>query len=380
MKNKFFVVKLKKLTSILTFILVLTLLFIYSKSNVNTIKDTTNLFLYSVFPSLFPFAFFTEFILNTDILDTISNKLKKLVTKIFPVSAYSTFVVIIGFLCGFPSGAKAIIKLYEDKKITFTQAKILLSFNNNCSPIFIYVAVGLTLFNNKSIGIILLISHFLASIIIGITFSYFYTFNIIHENSSILKIKDKKSTINLKKITIFDNIKQSLKNSFLVLFNIFGFMLLFSLISNNTGLLFIKFNIDSNTTNLITSLFEVTSGIVKIINTSYPLELKIILTSVLLGISGICVIFQIYSIIYKNKFSLLYLIFTKLLHGFISGIICYLLLKSNIFDINITKDVFFNIDNITNLTNIQVERILVVFYTIISIIFLTIFFKSKKDS
>lgn len=372
MKNNFYVLKIKKISYIIVFILVLILLFIYSKSNVNTIKETTNLFLYSVFPALFPFAFFTEFVLNTDILNIISNKLKKVILKFFPVSIYSTFAIIIGFLCGFPSGSKSIIKLYNEQKITYTQAKILLSFNNNCSPIFIYVAVGISIFNNKEIGIILLISHFLASIIIGNISSFLYTFNIIHEKSDILKIINKKNTINSKKILVFDNIKNSLKNSFLILANIFGFMLLFSLISNNTSILLNKFNIDINISNLITSLFEITTGIIKINSTSFLLETKIILTSILLGISGICVIFQIYSVVYKYKFSLTYLIFVKLLHGALSGLICYIILKLNIFTIVSTSDVFSNFENYNLIQKINLTDVLTVFYLIISLLIFNI--------
>ena len=77
---------LKKLLNITCFFIILLMLIIFSKENFNSTKNSLNLFLNNVFPSLFPFILFTEIILNTNIIETISNFLGKTITKIFKIS------------------------------------------------------------------------------------------------------------------------------------------------------------------------------------------------------------------------------------------------------------------------------------------------------
>lgn len=381
MKRKFIVIKIKKIFSILLFFLILTVLFISSKLNFDTIKKTTELFIYNVFPSLFLFALFTEFILNTQIINTISNKLGIILNKIFPISKHSSIVILIGFLCGFPNGAKTIISLLDENKITKKQANFLLFFNNNCNPIFIFSTIGISFFNNNSIGYLLLICHFLSSVLIGICASIIYIHNIIHEKTDFLNTFEQKTYFKDKKIPIFENLKLSMKKSFMTLLNIFGFMIIFSIVSENISLLLNNFIKSQDLIKIIISPFEITTGIFNILNIDKTLEFKLILTSFLLGFSGICIIAQIYSVINSKHFSLTLLIISKIIHGVLSSIICFILLKLNIFNIYNVLETFSNI-NLFNYT--PSNNYIIFFYIIIFIILITLFIKTiinnKKDS
>ena len=64
--------KINNLSKIFIFCFILFLLFGFSKQNYESAKNTINIFLFSVMPSLFPFMLFTEIILKTDVIDTIS--------------------------------------------------------------------------------------------------------------------------------------------------------------------------------------------------------------------------------------------------------------------------------------------------------------------
>lgn len=370
--------KLNNLAKIFTFCLILILLFFFSNQNYESAKNTINIFLFSVMPSLFPFILFTEIILKTDIINIISETFGKFIKKVFKLNKNCTPSFIIGFLCGYPMGAKAVINSLENNKITHNEALILLNFINNCNPIFIISTISLTLFNNIKIGIILLVSHILAALLLGIISSKKYHSNIILKNSEFLNSFDKKSYIN-EKTTIFEIIKNGLLNVFVTLEIILGFMLLFNMFSSIIVNIGKTLNIPTTLLQILTGFFEVTGGCFNINNLNIDINTKLILISFMLGFSGLCIIFQIYSVIYKYNFSLKRLVSFKLLHGIFSAIITYILLS--IININnVSIETFSNIStinfsNINNLSNIITTYI----FEIVTLFILTmLFFKLNK--
>ena len=371
MKFNFTIIKIKNIIKILVFCTVLTFLFTFSKYNTESIKDTILLFIYCVFPSLFPFIFFTEFVSNTKILDYISQNLGKVIVKIFQLSKNATSSIIIGFLCGFPSGAKHTINLYNQGKLSYNETKLLLSFVNNFNPIFIITTVGICMFNNIYVGILILISHYLSSILIGFINCKINHKTIIHEKSNNLNSFIQKTNLDYKKISIFFNVKQSITNAFIILTNILGFMLLFNLISYDLRIVLEKIKIDKSIIDVVTSFFEVTKGTSNIISlTNFSFEFKFIFVSILLGFSGICIMFQIYSIIYEDNYSFINLFISKIIHGMLSGLISFIMLK--FLDItNLTLQtsnlVFNNVDTYNFMEKIPSIGI---YYLILSIIFL----------
>ena len=149
----------KKYIKISIFLVCLVLLFTFQKTNYLSVKNTVEIFLSSVLPSLFPFILFTNIITKSNIIN--------LITGIFKKFNNIMTVIIIGFLCGYPMGAKTTYEYYINNKLTEKQALFLMSFANNCNPIFILSTIGICVFNNISIGIILCISHYLSALIIG---------------------------------------------------------------------------------------------------------------------------------------------------------------------------------------------------------------------
>ena len=371
--------KTKKVFSAIAFTSILSLLFIYSGNIIESIKNTINIFIYYVFPSLFPFLLFTEFSLNTKILDSICTKFGNIIYKIFPISKNGLQAIIIGFLCGYPNGAKVVSKLYNNNLLSFTQAKYISTFINNCNPIFIYTTVGICMFNNVKIGILLLICHYLSSILIGIFSSRIYKYNnIIHENDIFLNTNNIKRGNNCK-ISVFSNLQISLKNTFKTLLNIFGFLLIFNLMSQILKKFLSQFLIKNNILCIITSIFEITSGISDIVSCQLSYNYIIILTSFLLGFSGICIIFQVYSISSCDKIPFKTIFCSKILHGLLSGLICYIFLKTNIFNFEVSS-VYHSIDmfNVNSLISYEYMKNIVAFYLIFTILILTLLFINRK--
>lgn len=335
--------KMSKLLKLTIFFSTLSLLLIFSKTNFNSVKTSVYLFLNNIVPSLFPFIFFTEIILKTDVINLLTKIFGNFISKVFKVNKNSVSSIIIGFLCGFPMGAKTVNTLYENGKITKTDADILLSFVNNCNPAFILSTIGIGIFNNITIGAVLLISHLVSAILIGIIYSRKYistSSNIIHKNT----VNCNKSYENNTNINFFYIVKSSILNSFVTLGNILGFIIIFNLISNFTIVFLDEINVSNYITAVLSAIFEITNGCKQISILSIDSITKICIVSFTLGFSGLCILAQIYSTICEQNFKFSHLLKSKLVHGILSCIITYIILI--FMDLNFeTLNVYNNIEN-----------------------------------
>lgn len=121
-----------------TFIFSFTIcLIIFSSSNIIAVKAGLKLWANSVIPSLFPFFVATELLLQTNfpyILGRIFNKLMK---PLFNISGEGSFALIMGFISGYPIGAKIACNFRKANILSKTECERLLSFTNNSGPLFI---------------------------------------------------------------------------------------------------------------------------------------------------------------------------------------------------------------------------------------------------
>ncbi len=325
-----------KLSKFLFIIIIIFFLFFFYKSNYNVVLSVTNMFLSSILPSLYPFILFSNILVLSNTLNVFKPILKKY-TNI-------AICIVIGFLCGYPMGAKTTYKYLCENKITYTQAKFLMSFINNSNPIFILSTVGICVLNNLNLALILCASHYLSAIVIAL-FSITHN-NIIHESKEKSNEFSKISYKVLHK-NFFDILDESIRNSFIVLGNIFAFTIIFNLIFSIVEDILIRLNASMNIIYFISGLFEVTNGIKMIsLNSNLSLNAQMLIISFLLGFSGLSIIFQIYSSVYHSKISILYIIKYKLLQGMLSGVITTLLMgiinhTSKVIDISIINEKIF---------------------------------------
>lgn len=108
-----------------------------------------NLWFTKMIPSLFPFMVVSGILIRMNLVKPLCTPLTGLFSRLFGVDANGTFCILIGFLCGFPMGAKVISDLYKKGALTEDKAEYLLSFCNNIGPIYFcgYVLVLLQIEN-----------------------------------------------------------------------------------------------------------------------------------------------------------------------------------------------------------------------------------------
>lgn len=117
------------------------------KISVNFALSALNLWFTKMIPTLFPFMVVSGILIHMNLVKQLCAPISPLFSKLFGVNASGTFCIIIGFLCGFPMGAKVVADLYKKEELSLADADYLLSFCNLIGPIYFcgYVLVVLNI-------------------------------------------------------------------------------------------------------------------------------------------------------------------------------------------------------------------------------------------
>ena len=345
---------LKEKSISIIFILYLFFLVLFAKSNFNAAKKGITLWANNVVPSLFPFFVAVELLKHTNLIYFLSIKLDKYMKPIFNLPGVASFPFVMGLISGYPVGAKIVSDLYSNNLCTQKEAERMLAFTNNSGPLFIIGTVGCSFYSNTSIGILLLISHILSSICVGIILGIISRIksatNTFTANSTQSASVNNFSSLLQDDIRIADLggiLGSAIVSAIKSILMIGGFVTIFSVILsilNNTKILTIISYFISNIfhinpdyiVGLLTGFLEFTNGLYKIstINNKM-LSINLILSSFIIGFGGISVTLQVLNIISKNKLSIKTYIFGKLLHGTISALFTFLILSIPIFSLNL---------------------------------------------
>ena len=95
-----------------------------------------------IVPALFPFFILSSLLISTGGAARFGRLLSGVMGIWFHQPGTSASALVLGFLGGYPVGAKTVCTLYEEKLCDRTQAEHLLLFCNNAGPAFILGAAG----------------------------------------------------------------------------------------------------------------------------------------------------------------------------------------------------------------------------------------------
>ena len=337
--------------NILPFILVLftICLVVFSSSNLTATKNGLTLWATCVVPSLFPFFVITNLLSRTKVVNIIGKLLDKFMRPLFNVPGIGGFAFVMGLISGYPVGAKIVADFREKGLVTQGEGERLLAFTNNSGPLFILSSVGIALFGDTKTGLLLLATHILACITVGIILARFSKRKKFKNSYDTIKNKFERiyysQSCNSENIT-FKNLGEvlttSINNSISTILMIGGFVVIFSVIIsilNQTNILdklstllypILNFlNIDLEFAKpLLSGILELTNGVNLVANIPTKLiSQNIILSAFLLGFGGFSVLLQVYSIVSKTDLSMKKYLVGKFLQGIISGIYTFLALK-----------------------------------------------------
>lgn len=276
-----------------------------------------------IIPSLFPFFVLSTLIIELGLARYVGRALEGVMRPLFRVSGPCSTAVALGFLGGYPVGAKAAISLYEKGLCSKVEAERLLAFCNNSGPAFILGAVGAGILGSSRAGWILYLTHTAASLTVGLIFR-FYKYKSPPSRAS----REQTGAV----VRLTDSFIHSVKSSMQSMFGICSFVIFFTVIirllyisgvlPGIAGALAGIFGVsEASAANLLTGLIEMTSGLFALEGGATQLLTgKMAMAAFMLGWAGLSVHCQVLSFVGKSGLSPWTYISGKLLHGIISAV------------------------------------------------------------
>jgi sporulation integral membrane protein YlbJ len=332
----------------------LALLF-FPKEAVSSAGDGLSLCINVIMPSLFPYFVLSSMIVELGFAEKLGQVLSPLTKKLFRVSGACSAALILGFVSGYPVGARTVLSLYSRGDCSKDEAERLLAYCNNSGPAFIFGVVGTLVFSNNSIGLMLYIVHFITSVLIGVVMGLFWK-----KSKTALQLKTP-----VKRVSFTEAFVSSVKTAFSSCLNICGFVMFFTVFIkflNLSGVIpclarFLTITgIDYNTIfNLLTGLIELTSGVWALSGEAGSLCKSAAMAAFMLGWAGLSVHCQVLSFLSGSELSAKRYIIGRLAHGILSALLVYLVFILFPFDKEVSA---YLAAQVTTLSSIRLERAL----------------------
>ena len=144
-----------------------TLTLMESNTVITYLEYGLTLFLYSIFPTLFPILLITDLIIKYNLANFLIPWLSKITKLLYKVEGYPALIIFLSLLTGTPGNAKLISNAYLDKHISKDTVNKLLWVTHSFNPMFLIATVGVIYFNNITFGITLLCTGILTNIVIA---------------------------------------------------------------------------------------------------------------------------------------------------------------------------------------------------------------------
>lgn len=125
-----------------------------------------------LFPSLFPFFVISEIMLGFGVVHLAGALLDPLMRPLFNIPGSGGFVAAMGYVSGYPVGARLTAKLREQELISRVEGERLVAFTTSSDPIFLLGAVSVGFFHDASLGLILALAHYGGGLIVGLLMSF----------------------------------------------------------------------------------------------------------------------------------------------------------------------------------------------------------------
>ena len=87
-------------------------------------------------PSLLPFMILSGIMVRLNLTEKLAMSIYPVIGRIYRVRKNVCYCMLLGFLCGFPMGAKVTGELLERGQLTHREGEFLLAFCNNIGPVY----------------------------------------------------------------------------------------------------------------------------------------------------------------------------------------------------------------------------------------------------
>lgn len=245
---------------------------------IESFNKNTNICLYSLLPTMFISCLFSQILINLKLENYIPKTIKNIFKYLFNVSDKDVSIIILSMISGYPNNAN----LLKDN----VNLNNIINYTNFVNPIFLIATVGYLYLKDIKLSIIILISHYISNIILGI---------ILRKNNIINNKYTNK--INNNFLNIYYN---AIKNTVITVSIIFANILFFSFVLSIFKY-FISINpiIDS----ILYGLLEFSSGIYNITHLNNIKFINGLIITIIITFASLSIHMQIINLNKKIKYS-----------------------------------------------------------------------------
>ncbi|WP_378107229.1 nucleoside recognition domain-containing protein [Cohnella cellulosilytica] len=120
-----------------------------------------------LFPALFPFFVLSELLLGFGIVHFMGTLLDPFMRPLFRLPGAGGFIVSMGFVSGYPVGARLTSRLVEQKLVTRDEGERLVAMTTTSDPIFLIGAVCVGFFGSLHAAPVLAAAHYSGALLLG---------------------------------------------------------------------------------------------------------------------------------------------------------------------------------------------------------------------
>lgn len=272
-----------------------------------------------IVPSLFPFFVLSSLVVDLGLAAYLGRALEGLMRPLFRVSGSCAAAVALGFIGGYPVGARTALQLYQQGLCSKPEAERLLAFCNNSGPAFILGVVGAGVFGDSRIGLLLYLTHAAASLLVGLLFRFYGSSEKTHASRRPKPIE----TVTLP-AAFTGAVTRSLQSTLNICAFVVFFAVVLQLLSawgvlSAVAALLSHFGFQPEWAHrLVAGLLELSSGVSSLSGAS-GLTGRVSMAAFMLGWAGISVHCQVLSFLVDSGLSARTYLAGKLFHGLVAA-------------------------------------------------------------
>lgn len=303
---------IKKLTLLSSVYFAMFLIVFFSKELGLGIKNGIAVSLNLIIPSLFIFMIFSNMIINSSLCKLISRPFRLIATHVFRITERQMSIVILSLIGGYPIGAKLIANEIKHDRMSPKRGTVMLSYCVNCGPAFLISGVGIGIFNNYKIGLIIFISQLVACLVVGFLASFLIKDEPNFNPKPTVKEKQSPSTL------MVNSVNEAVK----ALCVISGFIVAFSALMPVVAVY--AETVSEELSMLLQGFLEVTTACAALGNSTF--SNTIVMAAAFTAFGGICVLLQVCGMLNGTGVKLKWLLISRVLYTIISVVIVNFLL------------------------------------------------------
>ena len=247
-------------------------------------------------PSLYPFMVLSVFVVKSGLSKRIGGALDGLTQRLFRLPGCAAPTLLMSMIGGYPTGVRSVASLYQDGAVSREQAERMLGFCVNAGPSFVITAVGAGFLKSPKAGAILFAAQIVVFLILGIGSGLAAK----REPAAPKRGRERAQSVSRALIL-------SASDAARATLNMCCFVVLFAALMNLLRLFFS----DPAQSAALSCVLEVTGGCSDLAKLGAPPWA----VSAALGWGGVCVHFQIFSLLTELKFSRLRFVLSRLIQS-----------------------------------------------------------------